>query len=172
MPRTLSKYLTGNRVIAMRTACRSVSRATVAAVSILLLLNGCMSGYGRLKANPDLTDAFKNKRALPDYNYYYCGRENLPYAVVGIDPAYQFEGRVWFKLETSEDVYKKAAGVVAWNPIWAKGAEILDASGNRIGIWFSYYQHTTVKVGPGNNVAVYSPYSPNTKSSDRLSGPP
>jgi hypothetical protein len=146
-------------------------RAAVMAVSVLLILPGCMSNYGRLKTNPDLTDAFTNQRALPDYNYYYCGRENLPYAVVGIDPAYQFEDRVWFKIETKEEVYKKAAGILAWNDIWSKGAEILDPSGNRIGIWFSYYQHTTIKVGPENKVAVYNPYSPNKRSTDATHGP-
>jgi hypothetical protein len=159
-------------VIAMKTKNKLGFWVTVLAVSILLTLTGCMGDYGRLKEDPALTDAFKNGRALPDYNYFYCGRENLPYAVVGIDPAYQFEDRVWFKIETKEEVYKKAASVVAWNHIWSKGAEILDPSGNRIGIWFSYYQHTTVKVGPENKVAVYNPYSPNKKSSDRDYGPP
>lgn len=156
----------------MKTLYKLGFRATVLAVSVLLILTGCTGNYGRLKANPDLTNAFTNRGALPDYNYYYCGRENLPYAVVGIDPAYQFEDRVWFKIETKEEVYKKAASVVAWNHIWSKGADILDPSGNRIGIWFSYYQHTTVKVGPENKVAVYNPYSPNRKSDDKIYGPP
>jgi hypothetical protein len=157
----------------MRTTYKWGSMTASMAIAVLLILPGCMSSYGRLKANPELTDAFTNRRALPpDYIYYYCGRENLPYAVVGIDPAYQFEDRVWFKIETKEEVYKKAASVVAWNDIWSRGAEILDPSGNRIGIWFSYYQHTTVKVGPENKVTVYNPYSPNKKSNDSTHGPP
>lgn len=156
----------------MKIKNKSGSRATLLAVSILLALTGCMGNYGRLKADPALTDAFINGSGLPDYNYYYCGRENLPYAVVGIDPKYEFEDRVWHRIETREEVYKKAAGIVAWNDIWSKGAEILDPSGNLIGIWFSYYQHTTVKVGPENKVAVYNPYSPNTKSEDKMNAPP
>jgi hypothetical protein len=133
---------------------------TVTAMSIaaLLLLFGCMGAYGRTRSNPDLTNAFKKQLDLPDYNYYYCGHENLPYAVVGIDPRYEFQDRLWHKIETKADVYKKAAGVIVWNDNWSRGADILDPEGKRIGIWFSYYNTTTVKVGPGNAVAVYNPY--------------
>ena len=131
-----------------------------------------MENYGRLKTNPDLTDVFKNRRPLPDYNYYYCGRANLPYAVVGIDPGYEFQDRVWKKIETKEDVHKKAAGILAWNDIWPRGADVLDPSGNRIGIWFSYYHQTTVKVGPENKVWVYNPYSPNRLSQGTDPGTP
>jgi hypothetical protein len=134
--------------------------APAMAIMILLILPGCMGSYGRIKSNPDLTAAFKNNLELPDYNYYYCGRENLPYAVVGIDPQYEFQDRVWFKIETKADVYKKAAGIIAWDTTWSRGADILDPEGNRIGIWFSYYNSTTVKVGPDNKVAVTNPYNP------------
>lgn len=156
----------------MRKFFNGGAKIAFSVVFLLTILAGCMQNYGRLKSNPELTDAFTNQRALPDYNYYYCGRENLPYAVVGIDPDYQFEDRLWYKIETKEQVYKQAGGVVDWNHIWARGADILDPSGNRIGIWFSYYQSTTVEVGPGNRVVVYNPYSPNHKSSDRFHGPP
>jgi len=130
------------------------------AITIMLFLSGCMGSYGRIKSNPDLTDAFKNNLKLPDYNYYYCGRENLPYAVVGIDPQYEFQDSVWFKIETKADVYKKAASITAWDRTWSRGADILDPEGNRIGIWFSYYSSTSVKVGPDNKVAVFNPYRP------------
>ena len=146
--------------------------ATALTIAALLILPGCMGSYGRIKSNPALTDAFKNQLALPDYYYYYCGRENLPYAVVGIDPRYELQDRVWLKIETKTDVYKKASGVIAWNKHWSRGADILDPEGNRIGIWFSYYSSTPVKVGPGNKVAVYNPYSPNHDRLDTHNSPP
>ena len=142
-------------------------KAAVMAVSVLLILPGCMQSYGRLKTNPDLTAAFKNRLELPDYNYYYCGRDNLPYAVVGIDPKYEFQDRVWHKIETKEEVYKKTDSILAWDEIWPRGADILDPSGNRIGIWFSYYHRTTVKVEPENKVTVHNPYSPNARGTDK-----
>jgi hypothetical protein len=145
---------------------------TLALVLALMLIPGCTGNYGRLKSNPDLTAAFQDRQTLPDFNYYYCGREDLPYAVVGIDPRYEFQDRFWHPIETKEDVYRKAAGVTAWDNIWSRGADILDAEGNRIGIWFSYYDSTTVKLGPDNKVAVYNPYNPNKPPKGNYSGAP
>ena len=147
-------------------------RAAAMIIMIMLILPGCMQRYGSLKSNPELTAAFQDRQALPDFNYYYNGRENLPYAVVGIDPRYEFQDRVWHPIETKEDVYRKAAGVTAWDNHWSRGADILDAEGNRIGVWFSYYDSTTVKLGPDNRVAVYSPYSPTRPPKGNYSGTP
>ena len=154
-----------------KTHTRGVLSALII-IAALTTMSGCLGDYGRLKGNPALTDAFKNRQTLPDYNYYYTGRENLPYAVVGIDPRYQFKDRVWHPIESKEEVYKQAAGITAWDRHWARGADILDADGNRIGIWFSYYDSTTIKVGPENLVAVYSPYSPNRNHKGKLYGGP
>jgi len=141
-------------------------------VLILMMIPGCVDSYGRLKSNPDLTAAFRSQQALPDFNYYYCGRETLPYAVVGIDPRYEFQDRIWKPIKTKEEVYRKAAGIIAWDDQWSRGADILDAAGNRIGIWFSYYNSTTVKLGPENLVAVYNPYNPNNPPKGRIAGGP
>lgn len=149
--------------------CRSA--VTAIATTILLILTGCKGDYGRLKLNPDLTVAFKNQLELPDYNYYFCGRARLPYAVVGIDPEYEFESKTWQKIETREDVHKKTAGVLAWNQNWSKGSDILDPAGKKIGIWFSYYRSTVVKVGPENKVAVYNPWSPTHDRMDTRNNP-
>ena len=145
---------------------------TLTIIFLLAVIPGCMDGYARIKSNPDLTAAFQDRQALPDYNYYYCGRENLPYAVVGIDPRYEFQDRLWTPIETKEEVYAKAAGVTAWDNHWSRGADILDAEGNRIGVLFSYYDSTTVKLGPDNRVTVYNPYSPTRPHKGSYSGTP
>ena len=140
-----------------RTLRYRYAQAILALVAVVFM-TGCTGNYGRLKTSQEWTDAFRKQLELPDYNYYYCGRENLPYAVVGIDPRYTFEDRLWHKIESKEDVYRRAAGVLVWNDQWSRGADIVDPDGNRIGIWFSYYRNTTVKMGPGNTVAVFNPY--------------
>ena len=132
-------------------------------IAALIILPGCMADYGQLKGDPGLTDVFQDLAALPDYNYYYNGRANVPYAVIGIDPQYEFQDRVWHRIENRADVVKKVANIRSWNREWSQGAEIVGPSGEKLGIWFSYYRQTTVKVGPGNMVAVYSPYVPNSK---------
>ena len=127
-------------------------------------LTGCIENYGKITSNPALIEAYKTRQALPEYHYYYCGRSRLPYAVVGIDPKYTFSDRLWHKIETKEDVYKKIDGLMQ-TPLESyrvTAADILDSSGNKIGIWFSYYYTTVVKIVPETNIIeVYNPYNPN-----------
>ena len=58
---------------------------TAAGLLIALLTSGCFGNYGRLKHNDDVTRAFKAHQVEPNYRYYYYGRTNMPYAIVGID---------------------------------------------------------------------------------------
>lgn len=155
----------------MKIASKWALKAAAMVVSVLLFLPECMQSYGSLKTNPDLTNAFKNQLELPDYNYYYCGRNSRPYAVLGIDPQYEFQGKTWQKIETREDVYKKAAAILAWNRNWSKGSDVLDPAGKKIGIWFSYYRSTGVAVGPENKVAVYNPYRTSDDRVDTQNNP-
>jgi len=143
-------------------------RTVFVLMAALMIIPGCMADYGSLKGDPALTDVFLNEEALPDYDYYYNGRANVPYAVVGIDPQYEFQDRVWHRIETRADVVKKAVNIRAVDREWIQGAEIVDPSGKRIGIWFSWYRHTTVKFGSENKVWVYSPYSPVRKHSMKV----
>lgn len=147
----------------MITANKQGVKIALTLIAALIIIPGCMADYGQLKGDPALTDMFQDMDALPDYNYYYNGRANVPYALVGIDPQYEFQDRVWHRIESRADVVKKVTNMRSFDRVWSQGAEIVDPSGNRLGIWFSYYRHTTVKVGPGNKVAVYSPYVPNRK---------
>jgi hypothetical protein len=40
-------------------------------------------------------------------------------------------------------------------------ADILDPGGRRIGVWFSYYHHTPVRVDPDSGVLdIFNPYDP------------
>ena len=42
---------------------------------------------GHLAHSPELMEQYREKLLSEQLSYFYCGRENLPYAVVGIDPA-------------------------------------------------------------------------------------
>jgi hypothetical protein len=40
------------------------------------------------------------------------------------------------------------------------GSDILDLSGNKVGVWFSYFRRTVVKVYSDMRIDVFSPYIP------------
>lgn len=128
------------------------------------VLAGCAGNYGTIRTNTALMDQYKGG-ALPDnYNYYYCGRSSLPYAVVGIDNTYGFSDRLWFKIESREEVYKKISNLSELHRDSTRlfTSDIFDTQGQKLGIWFSYYSYSPVLVDNETRmVEVYNPYNPN-----------
>jgi hypothetical protein len=131
---------------------------------ILIFMTGCVGSFGTFQPNPGLLEQYREGSLPEDYNYYYCGRSNQPYAVVGIDKAYGFNDRVWFKIESESQVYKKIDSLseLHYNSGSLYHSDILDAVGKKIGVWFSYYQYSPVRVDPQTKVVeVFNPYNPN-----------
>jgi hypothetical protein len=130
----------------------------------MVLMSACAGAYGKLVTSPASLNHYRNETLPADFNYYYCGRSGLPYAVVGIDDTYPFNDRVWFRIETMDEVYKKIANLSDLHPYARsmRAADILDPGGKRIGVWFSYYHHTPVRVDPDSGVLdIFNPYDPN-----------
>jgi hypothetical protein len=107
------------------------------------MLSGCFENYGRLRHSNEVTRAFQTDQVEPDYKYYYYGRTNMPYAVVGIDREYQMSSRIWREVDRDTEKFKE---MVFW--VWddyryynqynfTKGADILDSDGKKVGIWYS-----------------------------------
>jgi hypothetical protein len=124
--------------------------------------------YGYLIKNMSLKNTYHNKETLPDYNYYYYGT-GLPKVVIGIDKKYKFNDRLWFKMENQADVYNKIKflddrlGARISNYVFF--ADIVSKDGEKIGIWFSYYTYTVIKIDPDKkSIIIFSPYSPNEGS--------
>jgi hypothetical protein len=141
----------------------SRGRIVLLFLSVSFLLSGCVGASGKLQFNPALLDQYKSAGLPKAYNYYYCGRSGLPYAVVGIDDAYGFNDRVWFKIESEQDVYKKIGNLSDLHRESGPkvSSDILDGEGNKIGVWFSYYRTSGVRVDPETRIVeVLNPYKP------------
>ncbi len=111
-------------------------------LGLCLFVTGCTAGtWGRLTHSKDLMVQYQDRGLADGYAYYYCGRSSIPYAVVGIDPAYTFDSRFWFKIDSRDEVYHKIDNLsdleVYHTTMYAKN--ILSPSGTVIGTWFSFY---------------------------------
>ena len=128
-----------------------------------LVLGGCAGTWGSLKTNPELLAGVQNRSVDPGLDYYYCGRSGLPYAVVGIDRAYTFKSRFWFKIDTMAEVYKKIDNLSNLEPFHDRryARDVVSPEGRVVGIYFSYYYATAVVVDEAaKEVWVYNPYKP------------
>ncbi len=139
--------------------CRISLNQTISVLGSLLMLipvltGGCAASWGSFKNSPELALQFDDKGLDPSFTYYYCGRSNLPYAVVGVDKAYAFESDVWFKIESMDEVYDKIHHLanLERGQYQRYAKQILTRDGQVAGTYFSYYPTTAVKVDPAAKI--------------------
>jgi hypothetical protein len=141
-------------------------------LTVMMLLVGCLQNYGRIQGNDDLTAAFSERQMLPDYTYYFCGRYNTPWAIIGIAPAYTLKDRMWTKITSSESFEDLSENIYYRDRFFARGADMLDPSGNHVGIYYSDFTSTAIKMLPENGLEIVCPYKDNQGPGDaRFRGP-
>ena len=122
---------------------------------------GSPGEYAVTHADPAVESLFKQNQMPSKYNYYYTGRSNLPYAVIGIDPKYTLNSKFWHKIESKNKIGKKINNLMPIRGNHVTYGRILDSEGNQIGLWFSEYRSTIVRFESNNKLKVFSPYQPN-----------
>ena len=147
---------------------RTVGRFLLVWVSLVLgavVLAGCgTSANGRLQSSSEADQIFKNNQLLPDHTYYYSGFQRVPYGIIGIDKNYTLRSSVWKPFELNPTVLKqlsyRMANVYSLDP---RGAWILDAEGNRVGIWYSSRNQTKIKIEKDRQIVVVTPEPPDLR---------
>ena len=123
-------------------------------LAMLLFLSGCAGSPGKIQFNESLYNSYRNTLQIEEFNYYYTGRSGLPYAVIGIDKKYKFNDRVWYKINTLDDllleIYRLADTPQDYYKMTV--ADILDSKGDKIGVWFSYYNYTVVTINQDKKI--------------------
>ncbi len=157
---------------------RTAYRLILIAISGIFLLSGCVSGsgnYGRLNWNDDVKYAFEAFEVDPSYNYYYFGPTNFPKAFIGIDKDLTHVTELWRPVDLTPEILQRWIWMHAHRKPWninRYGSDILDKSGERIGVYYSlgsWRQWTTVMVLSDNEVSIGSPNDGTGNGTQRLS---
>jgi hypothetical protein len=121
--------------------------------------------YGRLKRDPDVNKVFMLYKVLPDHKYYTTGQSSIPHAIIGIQDNYKLRLGLWREIKLTKPLLRgwvsQMDNVYGYPPY---GSAILDNNGNRIGIWYSSKQWTTVIIEENNEIAVLAPETPGFQS--------
>jgi hypothetical protein len=143
-----------------------ISSAVFCFFLIPLFMVGCAAGqYGQLRMDSHVTQMFDTSSVPETFRFYTIGRTDLPYAIIGIDPDWHLITDFWDPVKPNTPDFARKVRAI-WTPeTWdrylsGQGAWILDAQGNKIGIWYSMYPYTTIKVEPGHRVRIFSPWTP------------
>ena len=129
---------------------------------VLAALSACaMSNYGRLQSSPDITRAFKAYQVLPDHTYYYRGTFSQPFVMVGINKNYELNSKLWLEVDPKSKDFRtlidriSLQGSGGTTQPW--GFNILDHSGNTVGVWYSAIRAAAVEVNEKGQIVNLSP---------------
>jgi hypothetical protein len=123
-------------------------------IFVLALIAGCAGTYGSLKRDTEVQQAFETNKVPMGYKYYYYG-DSEPYVVIGIEPEYEMDSKMWREVTPDTEDFKE---MIRW--IWEDygyykfGADILDPQGKKMGIFYSSIRGTSVKFMNGNQIMV------------------
>lgn len=120
-------------------------------VALVVSISGCSQNYGRFSRDDQVHQAFQSGSVPPELNYYYAGRNTMPYAIMGIDPGYGIQSSLWIAFEPQpEQLRKMSANIYGMHRYDPYGFNILDPTGEIVGIWFSSLHFPSVKVDEQN----------------------
>ena len=118
---------------------------------LAIALSGCLQNYGRFSRDAQVSQAFRSGSVPPELNYFYAGRETMPYAIMGIDPRYTNPSSLWIAFEPQpEQLQKMSANIYGRDQYDPYGFNILDPNGKFVGIWFSCLHFPSVKIDQQN----------------------
>ena len=117
--------------------------------------------YGKLKRDRDVNRIFQTYQVLADHKYYKTGQGNIPHAIIGIQDSFKLRSGIWKAVEMTTPMLRnwvtKMDNIYGYPPY---GSRILDDNGQRLGIWYSSKQWTTVIIEENNEIAVLAPEPP------------
>jgi len=138
-----------------------VPLASAAILFFLLSMSwGCATGGG-LVADAEVNRIFREDTVLPGYNYYYFGREGEPEAVIAVNKEYQLQSAMWKPVDFTPGQLKKWLYYMEFKYGMSKlapsGYRIVTPEGQPVGMWYSPWNWTVVKLGDKRQVEIYPP---------------
>ena len=148
--------------ITQRTRVRQILADSVplfALVVVMGILAGCAGGgqYGRLIGAGDAYAPMRQGPMGADYRYFKAPDREQPNAVIAIHKGYTLDaGDDWTAVDpgTIAQGWGVVTGGMGSEPMLL---EIQDPKGQHIGLWYSVWESTVVKMEGGNKVQVYPP---------------
>jgi len=158
--------------------------ALVSGLLLVLILNtvgGVAASAGKksrsgVVTSREATDIWHSYEIYPNYNYYFSGPSSQPNFIIGIDNKYRLTSKLWKPVDLTPEMLKKWFNFtrqrvgISQDPY---GAFIVDAEGNRVGLWYSVRDWRATggaTVGEDNTISVTRPAKPGGGGGGGMSG--
>jgi hypothetical protein len=125
---------------------------------ITAVVAGCFGNFAHFKKSRDVTSIFENGQVLPDHRYYVGGPRAKPNAVVAIHKDFTLSPGVWREVTVDQESLAALIARVGF-VIGAEeksrripnGARIISPDGKQVGVWYSVFEHSTVRMEEGSD---------------------
>ena len=134
-----------------------IKKLILFAVSTIVFMGitGCAGKYGKFQLDQEVYYAFENNTVSSGYKYYSNYQHNVTYAILGMEPKFKLESKMWREVEPGAEDFK-----ILISRIWEDygrykyGASVLDPDGNKVGIWYSAVFGKAIKFYEDNRIEV------------------
>ena len=136
---------------------------SLVALPALFLLTACGStGPSSYVYSQEVNRMFEPPPTLlPNHTYYYIGTPVEPDAIIAIDNQFTMVSKVWAKVDISQKILDDWAfwfdNYIGWWSCPYRGALLLAPDGRQVGVGYSRWTFSVVKMPTAGAIVVYPP---------------
>ena len=142
---------------------KTIHIATVTLLS-LFMLTGCVTtGPSSYAYSGDVDRMFEPPKPtlLADHTYYFRGTETEPDSIIAIDNQFTMNSKAWSRVDISQQMLDDWAfwmdTYLGWWNCPYRGVILLAPDGQQVGVGYSKYTFSVVKMTGPNALVVYPP---------------
>jgi hypothetical protein len=118
------------------------------------------ANYGGLRFSRDVSNLFESYQVLDSHSYYYSGSDARPNGILGLQKNYTLRSKLWKPVELTPDQLRLWVNMMTdhrGTSIRIYGSHVIAPDGTEIGIWYSPWDWTTVKMEDDRHVLIGTP---------------
>ncbi len=118
------------------------------------------ANYGGLRLSNEVNRLFESYQVLDDHNYYYSGSDNRPEAILGVHKDYTLSSTLWKPVELTPDQLRTWVNMMTdhrGTSFRTYGARVVAPGEKEIGVWYSPYDWTGVRMENDGRVIINTP---------------
>jgi hypothetical protein len=127
---------------------------------IILTMSCVGTNYSGLRMSGEVNNLFESYQVLDDYNYYFSGPDARPNAILGVHKDYTLRSNLWKPVELTPDQLKLWINMMTdhrGTALRTYGSRVVALDGKDIGIWYSPWSETAVRMEDDGHVIINPP---------------
>ena len=137
----------------------------VIVVVVSVMLAACSTGSTFFQRSNDVASLFEKGQVMEDHRYYAGGPASKPNAIVAIDRNYTLDSPHWTEIAVTPETLRRIVLQIGHvdgaeykeRQLMSNGARMIAPDGTQVGIWYSVYDYSQVRIMEGNRVYLSFP---------------